>query len=537
MEKSVKQVMKGEILFLKGNPDTLSITSRSLFTKKLLALLLGCIFLTACAIKSTSTSLVPGKELSRQYLGPQTTTDRVDLSVVNPYTVSVKKTHCIVEQFAVEYQGITETKHETHQLDCSDAYLEYAIQNVTTLAVPLLYDTFTGFYIFRNKCIKKTPITVVSTLESKEVIKQEIVARNSATCKETPVAGALIKANLSSNLLDIVTDAEGKASLPAQKLAELEQSKNNSTIKFSYDAFEAETVYVPKPKAEQNRIMRADLNSMTEDEAARQQPESDSMAMLTPEDSMATKAGSGSGESDSDQSRNRMLRKDLNAASGGITDNHDSQMMAKLDEEAALKKGDTKKTNPRESELQANKMSNNMNSVVSAKTTESDMMARRDSENAAMKSTSALTPLNLETSDSITAGSSNATQGESSVAEAAGLRPRLIVYFDVNKTAVKKEFRRRLKELADEIKADATLITLIEGHTDNTGSAEINLKMSLKRADAIKIYLVKSLGIPEKRIKVRGFGLTRPISTNDTEKGRAVNRRTEVVIITQSSAI
>jgi outer membrane protein OmpA-like peptidoglycan-associated protein len=390
------------------------------------------------------------------------------------------------------------------------------VQNVTTLGVPFLYDTFTGFYIFRDKCVKKTPVTLVTTRDSNEIIKQEIVDKNSAACKETPVAGAVVKTDLGSNVLDLVTDGEGKASLPPQKLAELERSKSNSPIKFSYEASVAETVYIPEPIPEQNRIMRADLNGTSEEDAAGQQPESDSMAMLTPED--------------------RMLRKDLNSASSAKTDKKETEMMAKLDEEVAMKKGETKKSAPAEAEPQANKMSHDMNSVAGTKKDAADMMAKRDSENAAVKSP-ALLPLNTETANATTAGSGSATLGQSSPAEADELKPRLIVYFDVNKTTVKKEFRGKLRELADEIKANPTLTASIEGHTDNTGSAETNLKMSLKRAGVIKNYLVKTLGVPEKRIKVKGFGLAKPIRSNDTENGRSVNRRTEVIVITQSSAI
>ena len=537
MEKFAKQVMKGEILFLKGNHDPLSCDSSKPWNMKLLVLMFGCIILPACAINTTSTSLVPGKELSRQSLGTQTTTDRIELSVVNPYTVSIKKIHCTEEQLAVVYQGLTETKHQTHPLDCSDAYLEYVIQNITTLGVPFLYDSFTGFYIFRDKCVKKTPVTLVSTRDSKEIIRQEIVDRNSTSCKETPVAGAVVKADLSSNILDLVTDREGKASLPSQKLTELEQSKSNSPIKFSYEAYVAETVYIPSPKPEQNRIMRADLNNMSEEDAAVQQPESDSMAMLTPEDGMATKSSASSQKKEPDLARNKMLKKDLNSPAGVKSDNRETEMMAKLDEEVAMKKGEAKKSAPVESELQDSKMSSSMDSAAAAKTDESDMMTKRDSENAAMKASAGLLPLNAETANLITADNSNATQVEASATEAAENKPRLTVYFDTNKTAIKKEFRVKLKALADEIKANPTLIVSIEGHTDNTGSAEINLKMSLKRAEAIKNYLVKTLDVPDKRIKIKGFGLTRPIMSNDTENGRSINRRTEVIIITQLSAI
>jgi outer membrane protein OmpA-like peptidoglycan-associated protein len=70
----------------------------------------------------------------------------------------------------------------------------------------------------------------------------------------------------------------------------------------------------------------------------------------------------------------------------------------------------------------------------------------------------------------------------------------------------------------------------IEGHTDNVGAEKMNLKLSQRRADSVKGYLIKK-GIDLKRLESRGFGPTRPIASNKTEKGRQQNRRTEFVIL------
>ena len=64
----------------------------------------------------------------------------------------------------------------------------------------------------------------------------------------------------------------------------------------------------------------------------------------------------------------------------------------------------------------------------------------------------------------------------------------------------------------------------IEGHTDNAGTPEFNMKLSEKRAFSIK-ELVKAAGISETRIKVTGYGETQPLAPNDTEEGKAKNRR------------
>lgn len=70
---------------------------------------------------------------------------------------------------------------------------------------------------------------------------------------------------------------------------------------------------------------------------------------------------------------------------------------------------------------------------------------------------------------------------------------------------------------------------LIEGHTDNIGSDRLNLLLSDKRAKAVKDYLVRK-GIDPKRITTKGFGKSKPITTNATEFGRRLNRRTEIII-------
>ena len=70
----------------------------------------------------------------------------------------------------------------------------------------------------------------------------------------------------------------------------------------------------------------------------------------------------------------------------------------------------------------------------------------------------------------------------------------------------------------------------IAGHTDNVGSAEFNLRLSLDRASAVRAYLVEN-GIAAKRLVAKGYGSTKPKATNDTEEGRQQNRRTEFAIL------
>jgi len=74
---------------------------------------------------------------------------------------------------------------------------------------------------------------------------------------------------------------------------------------------------------------------------------------------------------------------------------------------------------------------------------------------------------------------------------------------------------------------------VIEGHTDNVGDQERNLKLSEKRAKSVYKYLVSKFKISKDRVDLKGYGDSRPIAPNDTEAGRAKNRRVEIVIVSQ----
>ena len=71
----------------------------------------------------------------------------------------------------------------------------------------------------------------------------------------------------------------------------------------------------------------------------------------------------------------------------------------------------------------------------------------------------------------------------------------------------------------------------IEGHTDSVGGEAQNMRLSQRRAEAVRDYLVAK-GISPERLEAVGYGLTKPIASNKTEKGRAQNRRTEFRIVT-----
>ena len=104
------------------------------------------------------------------------------------------------------------------------------------------------------------------------------------------------------------------------------------------------------------------------------------------------------------------------------------------------------------------------------------------------------------------------------------------LYFDVNKWDIKPEAVHTLHKLYTSFIKNPKLVIEIIGHTDNVGDENINYRLSQNRADAIKAYLIKK-GIDDARILTKGFGEKGPIASNDTEEGRAKNRRTEILVL------
>jgi len=104
------------------------------------------------------------------------------------------------------------------------------------------------------------------------------------------------------------------------------------------------------------------------------------------------------------------------------------------------------------------------------------------------------------------------------------------VEFASGKTVVEGQYRSQLAELADFLKTHANTTAVIEGHTDNTGSAALNKRLSQQRAEAVKNYLIKEFGIESRRLSATGFGPDKPIANNDTLEGRQNNRRVVAVV-------
>jgi OOP family OmpA-OmpF porin len=104
------------------------------------------------------------------------------------------------------------------------------------------------------------------------------------------------------------------------------------------------------------------------------------------------------------------------------------------------------------------------------------------------------------------------------------------VFFDFDKSVLKPEGKAKLDDLVSKLKGINLEVIIAIGHTDSIGSDAYNLKLSVRRAEAVKAYLV-SKGIEPNRIYTEGKGKAQPIADNRTAEGRAKNRRVEIEVV------
>ena len=103
-------------------------------------------------------------------------------------------------------------------------------------------------------------------------------------------------------------------------------------------------------------------------------------------------------------------------------------------------------------------------------------------------------------------------------------------FFDFDKAVLKPEGKAKLDDLAGKVQGINLEVVIAVGHTDSTGAAAYNQALSVRRAEAVKAYLV-SKGIESNRIYTEGKGLSQPVADNATREGRAKNRRVEVEVV------
>ena len=103
------------------------------------------------------------------------------------------------------------------------------------------------------------------------------------------------------------------------------------------------------------------------------------------------------------------------------------------------------------------------------------------------------------------------------------------IYFDTGKSEIKPESEPAISEIVKMLKADPKLRLYVVGHTDNVGAFDYNIKLSQARAAAVVRSLVSKHGIEASRLTAFGDGPTAPVASNNSEEGRAKNRRVELV--------
>ena len=103
-------------------------------------------------------------------------------------------------------------------------------------------------------------------------------------------------------------------------------------------------------------------------------------------------------------------------------------------------------------------------------------------------------------------------------------------FFDFDKSVLKNDGKAKLDDLVQKVKAINLEVIIAVGHTDSIGTDAYNQKLSVRRAEAVKAYLI-SKGIDKNRIYTEGKGESQPVADNRTKEGRAKNRRVEVEVV------
>jgi len=106
------------------------------------------------------------------------------------------------------------------------------------------------------------------------------------------------------------------------------------------------------------------------------------------------------------------------------------------------------------------------------------------------------------------------------------------IIFKINSAQIKSSSDPALNEVAKTLRAFPTIVVEIAGYTDTTGTAEFNMNLSQKRAEAVKAFLIKR-GVKPGQVQAKGYGEASPIASNETEAGREKNRRIEIKVLSE----
>lgn len=141
--------------------------------------------------------------------------------------------------------------------------------------------------------------------------------------------------------------------------------------------------------------------------------------------------------------------------------------------------------------------------------------------------------------DTVTASDGAGTQSQATISFNGTAPPKVIfkqkrirlygIHFDYDSARLQPRSEPVIKEIADIMNQDKSIRFIVEGHTDSDGGAPYNLKLSQRRAESVIADLLHRYHITASRLRPKGYGLTRPVASNATEAGKALNRRVELV--------
>ncbi len=126
----------------------------------------------------------------------------------------------------------------------------------------------------------------------------------------------------------------------------------------------------------------------------------------------------------------------------------------------------------------------------------------------------------------------SAVNPAAAAAELGAVQKRLgRIVFRLGKTELDPKSEPALQGVAEILARYPGVRVVVEGHTDNSGSAGFNVKVSQARAEAVVRYLVEKKGVAAARLTARGYGGEKPVADNRTEDGQAANRRVEFTVL------
>lgn len=141
--------------------------------------------------------------------------------------------------------------------------------------------------------------------------------------------------------------------------------------------------------------------------------------------------------------------------------------------------------------------------------------------------------------DTVTASDDAGTKSQATISFNGTAPPKVIfkqkrirlygIHFDYDSARIQPRSEPVIKEIADIMNQDKSIRFIVEGHTDSDGGAAYNLKLSQRRAESVIADLVHRYHIAAARLRAKGYGLARPVASNATEAGKALNRRVELV--------